>query len=64
MVKPLEARIEEYPSPTDYPWDMYLKRKPGDKNVEVTVCGSKGGLKARFFIRYVDLETAVYALNP
>jgi hypothetical protein len=55
----VEARVEENPAPTDEPWDIHFKRVFGEKNVEVTVRGARGGLKARFQVQYKDLKTAV-----
>jgi len=62
--KVYESRVEEYPAPTDYAWDMHLKREAGNKNVEITVCGSKGGLKARFHVRFADLDRAIAKIDP
>ena len=64
MAEVFEARVEEYPAPTDYPWDMHFKREAGDKNVVVTISGSKGGVKARFHVRFVDLDKAVAQIAP
>ena len=64
MPEVFESRVEEYPSPTDQPWDMHFKREAGDKNVLVTICGSKGGLKARFHVRFSDLDAAVAQIDP
>ncbi len=64
MIEVFESRIEEYPSWTDQPWDMHFTRVAGDKNVEITVCGSRGGVKARFHVRFVDLDKAVAEINP
>ncbi len=64
MAKIFEARVEEYPAPTAYPWDIHFKREVGDKNVEIVVCDSKGGLKARFHVRFADLDRAIAEIDP
>ena len=53
--------IVEYPSPTDYPWDIYFRRD--GQNVTLRLCGARGGLKAIFSCRLSDLKGAVEKLE-
>ncbi len=64
MPKVFESCIEEYPAPTDQPWDMHLAREIGSKIVTVTICGSKGGLKARFQCYFSEMGRAVAEIDP
>ncbi len=43
-------------------WLMHFSRLEGATNIEVSVLGERGGLKARFLVKLDDLQKAVVKL--
>jgi len=64
MGEVFEATIEEHQAPTNWSWKMQLRRAANSNAVLITVQGARGGIKARFHVRFMDLDQAIAKIDP